>query len=200
MKTALSRLLTALCAAGLLAGGAALRADDVTDQVDEAMKAYKDKDYAMAAQGLEAAATLIRQKRAEGLTQFLPKPLSGWTAEEASSQAAGAAMFGGAVTAERAYRKGEANVTVKFITDSPMMQVMMMWVSNPAMAGSDGGKLERIKSQKAIVKYKAEDKEGEINLVVGGSLLVTINGDDIELADLKAYAEAIDYTALAGAL
>jgi hypothetical protein len=34
---------------------------------------------------------------------FLPKPLQGWTAEETTSQAAGAAIFRG-ITAEREYQ------------------------------------------------------------------------------------------------
>jgi hypothetical protein len=199
MKSILPRLLSVLCATGMLATGATLRADDVTEQVDEAMKAYADKDYATASQGLEAAATLIRQKRAEGLVQFLPKPPPGWSAEEASSQGAGASMFGGAVTAERIYTKGDARISVKFLTDSPMLQAVMMWISNPMVAGSDG-KLERIKGQKALVKYRADDQEGEINIVVGGTLLVTIDGDDCALADLKGLAEGIDYSALAAAL
>jgi hypothetical protein len=196
MKTTFPRLITALCAAGLLSGAAALRADDVTDQVDEAMKAYKDKDYATAASGLEAAAQLIRQKRGEGLTKLLPNALDGWTAEDATSSAAGAALFGGGTSAARRYTKGDASIKIELMTDSPMLQGVMMMINNPMFATSDGGKMERIKGQKALVKQK----DLSIQIVVGGAMLLTIDGDDCDMADVRKYAEAIDYAALAGAL
>ncbi len=198
MNTMLPRALLSLCAAGFLAGGAALRADDVTDSVDEALKAYKANDYATAAQSLDAAAQLVRQKRGELFKALLPAAPSGWTAEEASSQSAGAAMFGGGVTAERHYTKGDSSITVKLITDSPVMQGVMMMMGNPLFANSDGGKLERIKGQKAIFKNK--DGNGSVNVVVNGTLLVQIEGSQVTDKDLHAFAEAIDYAKIASML
>ncbi len=200
MKTKKTTILISFVAT-VLTLGAPLRADDVTDSIDEAVKAYKDKDYATAAASLDAAAQLIRQKRAEVFVEFLPAAPSGWTAEEATSSAAGAAMFGGGVTAEREYSKGDASVSVKLVTDSPMMSAMMMMMNNPMLLNSsDSGKLERIKSQKALVKYDAGEKDGEINVAVAGSLLVTITGRGVTAAELKSFAEGIDYTKLAAAL
>ncbi len=178
--------------------GSALRADDVTDSVEEALKAYKDKDYATAAQALDAAAQLVRQKRGELFKELLPDAPSGWEAEDATTSAAGAAMFGGGVTAERNYTKGDSSVTVKFITDSPIMQGVMMMMGNPMFANADGGKLERIKGQKAIFKNK--DGSGSVNVVVGGALLVQIEASDTSDADLRKFAESIDYAKLAGML
>lgn len=201
MNKLLPLVRTAVCAAALLAGNAVLRADDVTDSIDEAVTAYKNKDYSTAASALEQAVQLIRQKRAEGLTQFLPKAPQGWTSEdEATASAGAAAMFGGGVSAKREYDKGDAHVTVTFLTDSPMMQAVMMWTNSPMFASADGGKLERIKGQKAIVKYKASDKDGSINIVVAGTLLVTIEGREVTDVELKSFAEAIDYGKLAAAL
>lgn len=201
MKTKKTTILIYLGAAALALGGSPLCADDVTDSIDEAVKAYKDGDYATAASSLDAAAQLIRQKRAESFVNFLPAAPSGWTAEEATSGAAGAAMFGGAVTAERTYNKGDASVTVKLVTDSPMMSAMMMMMNNPMLLNSsDSGKMERIKGQKALVKYDAGEKDGEINIAVAGSLLVTVTGRGVTAAELKSFAEGIDYAKLAAAL
>ncbi len=187
-----------VCVAAFLSLGSALRADDVTDSVEEALKAYKDKDYATAAQALDAAAQLVRQKRGELFMELLPDAPSGWEAEDATTSAAGAAMFGGGVTAERSYSKDDASVTVKFITDSPIMQGVMMMMGNPMFANADGGKLERIKGQKAIFKNK--DGSGSVNVVVGGALLVQIEASDTSDADLRKFAESIDYAKLAGML
>lgn len=197
MKTCLPRLVISLCLGSFLAAST-VRADDVTDSIDEAVKAYKANDFAAAAQALDAAAQLVRQKRGDLFKALLPAAPSGWTAEEATSQSAGASMFGGGVTAERRYTKGDSSITVKLITDSPIMQGVMMMMSNPMFANSDGGKLERIKGQKAIFKNK--NGSGSVNIVVNGTLLVQIEGSDVKDADLRAFAEAIDYGKIAGML
>ena len=130
------------------------------------------------------------------MESFLPKPLNGWTAQEASSQTVGASMFGGGVTAERKYSKGSSSIDITIITDSPIMQGMMMMFSNPMLATSDGGKLEKIGRQKAIVKFNTNNKQGEIKIVVANQFLVLIKGREITKEDLKGYAKAIDYKKL----
>jgi hypothetical protein len=194
-----SRVLRSVFAAGLFAGAAMLRADDVTDSIDEAVKAYKAKDFAAAAQSLDAAAQLVRQKRADLFKALLPEAPSGWKAEDATVQAGGAAMFGGGITVERRYTKDDSSsVTVKLITDSPIMQGVMMMMNNPMFANADGGKLERIKNQKAI--FKNRDGSGSVNIVVNGTLLVQIEGSQVTDANLRAFAEAVDYAKLAALL
>jgi hypothetical protein len=172
-------------------------ADDVTDSINEALKQYNKGDFADAVQSLDYAAQLIRQKKGGQLEAFLPAPLAGWEAEDAKSQAMGSAMFGGGVTADRSYVKGDSRVNVKIITDSPMMQGMMMMFSNPMMATSDGGKLEKINGEKAIIKYSNDTKEGDINIVIGNRFLVTVQGNDVARQDLIAFAQGIDFKKLA---
>jgi hypothetical protein len=175
----------------------AAESDPVLDTIKEATEYYKDGDFAGAAGSLDYAAQLIRQKRGEGMTNLLPAPLEGWTAEDASSQAAGTSMFGGGTSAEREYSKEDASVTIRIMTDSPMLQGVATMLNNPMFAGADGGKLERINKQKAIVKYEESDRSGSINLMVGSTVLVTIEGNYVDLEDLRAYAAAIDYQAIA---
>ncbi len=172
-------------------------ADDVTDSINEALKQYGNGEFADAVQSLDYASQLIRQKKGGQLEAFLPKPIAGWKAEDAKSQAMGSAMFGGGVTAERSYVKDNSRVNVKIITDSPMIQGMMMMFSNPMMATSDGGKLEKINGEKAIVKYSNENKDGNINLMVAGRFLITVDGDDVARQDLIAFAQGIDFKKLA---
>jgi hypothetical protein len=78
-----------------------------------------------------------------------------------------------------------------------MLQGMMMMFNNPMMAGADGGKLQKIAGEKAIVKYDARQKSGEIRLAISNRFLVTVEGDEVSLEDLKAYAGKIDYKKLA---
>jgi hypothetical protein len=172
-------------------------ADDVTDSINEALKQYNSGEFADAVQSLDYACQLIRQKKGGQLEAFLPEPISGWKAEDAKSQAIGSAMFGGGVTAERSYFKGGSRVNVKIITDSPMMQGIMMMFSNPMMATSDGGKLEKISGEKALVKYSNDNKDGNINMVIAGRFLITVEGNDVARQDLIAFAQRIDFKKLA---
>ena len=172
-------------------------ADDVTDSINEAMAQYKKGEYAAAIGSLNYASQLIGQKKGESLETLLPKPLAGWEADKATSQAAGAAVFGGGVTANRSYRKDDKEVSVSYITDSPMLQGIMMMFSNPMFATADGGKLEKINGQKAIVNYDEDGKSGEIKLVIANRFLITIEGSNVDLKDLKDYAGSIDFNKLA---
>lgn len=171
-------------------------ADDVEESIKEALQSYKSGEYKEAADSLNYASQLIQQKRGSALESFLPVPLKGWDAQKASSEAAGAAMFGGGISAEREYSKNNSSITVQIITDSPLMQSMMMMFSNPMFATADGGKFERIGRQKAIVKYDPKEKSGDIKIVIANRFLVLIEGQGITKDELKAYAKAINYKKL----
>lgn len=171
-------------------------ADDVLDSINEGLEAYKEGEYKDAVESLNYASQLIQQMKGENLQSFLPDALDGWKAKKASSQSAGAAMFGGGITAEREYAKGNSNISVSIITDSPMMQGMMMMFSNPMFASSDGGKLKKIKREKAMVKYDAGNKSGEIQVMVDDRILLNVTGNRVSEEDLMSYAKAVDFKKL----
>src|SRR6476646_5225784 len=91
-----------LMAAILVAAGPGF-ADDITDAIEQARKAYQSGDYGTAKQSLDLASQLIGQKNAEGFAALLPAPLAGWKADEAQTTALGQVAFG-ASTASRNYR------------------------------------------------------------------------------------------------
>jgi hypothetical protein len=96
-----------------------------------------------------------------------------------------------------ARKQDRENRVPPIVTGSPMLQSLMMMCSNPMLLGSDGGKLDRVGGEKAVVKYSAQEKGGNINPVIANRFLVTIEGNDVSLEDLKAYAGKIDYKKLA---
>jgi len=174
-----------------------LRAEDnVLSAIKEATRQYETGDYTGAASNLDYAAQLVRQQKSERMKALLPKPLSGWEGEEASAQALGAAILGGGVTVSRDYKKGGSAVSVEIVSDSPVLQSVLMMVNNPMFAGAGGGKLETLKGQRAILKYDSAKKSGELYVVVASRFVVTIKGRQIAREDLLAYGEAIDYQAL----
>jgi len=194
-----NKIKASLFACSIVVAGAvpAVDADEVTDTIEQAIKAYNEQAYTEAVEDLNYAVQLINQKKSGTLTQHLPEPMEGWTSDEPTSESVGTAMFGGGITARRTYRKGDGSVEISIVSDSPILQGMMMMFSNPMFAASDGGKLERINRQKAIVKYDKKNNSGEINVVVAKRFLVTLQGDDVSLDDLRAYAKMIDYKKLA---
>ncbi len=171
-------------------------ADDVVDTLHEVIKSYESGEYGAAVEDLNYVLQIIQQKKSKGLEAYLPEPLPGWSAKKAESQVAGSAMFGGGISTYREYRKGPSRIKIEIITDSPLMQSMMGVLSNPMFATADGGKLERINREKAIVKYDEERQKGEIIIVVARRFLVKVEGQKVLPDELKAYAKAIDFKKL----
>lgn len=72
----------------------------------------------------------------------------------------------------------------------------MMAMFNPAIAGADGGKLQKIKRNKAIVKYSADNRNEEVMINVAKKYLVNITGNNVEKEEMMYFAETIDYKGL----
>ena len=188
-------LATSMCS------GAAAYAYEVLEAIQEATEAYNEKAYTEAVESLDYAKQLIQQLTSEGLKNFLPKPIEGWKAKEAKSQNLG--MMGGSAGIEQEYLKagsgnqGRSRVNINIMGESPLFQGMMA-MFNPAIAGSSGGKLQKIKRNKAIVKYSADNRDGEIMINVDKKYLVIVKGSNVDQEDLMNYAKAVDYKGLKG--
>lgn len=197
MPTILPLLQCVLVLIAVFTAGVLHAADDnVLSTIKEATRQYQSGDYTGAASNLDYAAQLIRQQKSERLKTLLPEPLSGWEGKEASAQALGAAILGGGVTVSRDYKKDTSSVSVEIVSDSPVLQSALMMVNNPMFAGAGGGKLEMVKGQRAILKYDAGKKTGELYVVVASRFVITIKGRPASREDMLAYGEAIDYRAL----
>jgi len=168
--------------------------DPVIQTIEKALEDYKSNNFSNAATNLDYASQLIRQKKGEALGKLLPEPISGWTANKGKSQVTAASLFGGGLTAERKYSKEKSSVKISIVTDSPLMQSMIMMFSNPIFAAS-AGQFELINGYKGIVNY--QNNGGDINIVINNRFLVTLNGRNVTRDDLMAYAKAIDLKAIA---
>lgn len=168
--------------------------DPVTQTIEKALEEYKRQDFTNAASNLDYASQLIRQKKGEALRKLLPEALSGWTADEGKSQVTAASLLGGGLTAEKNYRQDDSVVTISIITDSPLLQFMIMMFSNPIFAASTG-QFELINGYKGIVNY--QNNRGDINIVVNNRFLITLKGRQVSRDDLVNYAKSIDLKAIA---
>ncbi len=183
------------CIATLLlsiAAVSAAHADDVTDQISEALKAYQNHDTQTAIAALDAATNLLRQSRADGLKKLLPPPPPGWTADPAEATAVSVAMLGGGTTASRAYHNGIQRVEVQLVADSPMLQTLASLISSPL--GAIGG-------MKTVViggrRMSYTENDHTYMTLVADKVIVKIDGNsDTPDATLKSFIGLIDFAAI----
>ena len=166
----LCRGCTALLVIVLCLAGA--RADDVTDQINEALKAYRSHDTQTAIAALDAAANLLRQSRADGLKKLLPAVPPGWTADEAEATAVGVAMLGGGTTASRAYHNGSQRVDVQIMADLPMLQGLAALLGSPLAA---------IGGMKTVVvggrRMSYTESDNSYTTMVADKIIVKVDGN-----------------------
>jgi len=168
------------------------RADEITDAIGEAQRAYQAGQFPAAQTALQEALQLLQQRGAAGLAAALPDALPGWTAEEATSSAAGAAgLFGGSM-ASRSYTNAQGqSVQIEVMSDNPMVAQLAAVFANPMLAGAMG-RLVRVGELRAL-----QANDGNVSLLVDNRILVQVQGDAPPEAKL-AYARAINVARLAG--
>lgn len=183
-----SLLLATALVAGL-AVNAPARADEVTDAIAEAQRAYQAGQVQAAQTALQEALQLMAQKAAAALAGALPDALPGWTADEATSSAAGAGMFGGAQASRSFHNAQGQTVEIQVMSDNPLIAQLGPILANPMLAGAMG-RLVRIGDQRAI-----QGNDGNIQMLVDNRILVQVQGDAPTEAKL-AYARAINVARL----
>ena len=70
-------------------GAIPVYADEILEAMNEAIEAYKEKEYGEAAESLDYAKQLIQQLRTERIMKFLPEALPGWESKTAQTQSMG---------------------------------------------------------------------------------------------------------------
>ncbi len=165
-------------------------ADDVTDQINEALAAYARKDMPTAIAGLEAATSLMRQKRADAYGLLLPAPPKGWTADAVETISSGMAMVGGA-GASREYHKGGSTVKMSILSDSPLLQVMTTFATS-GFAAMAGARTQIINGRRTI--YMKDD--GSFTAIVADRVLVRVEGQGQPEDVLKQFLTSIDFAAV----
>lgn len=195
-STTLALSLTLAAALGL---ARPVQADEVTDQLDAARKAYESGELRNAVDTLNFAIAKIQEQVTARLLQLLPEPLPGWQADGAQSESGGiAAMITGTNLSRRYYRPDGAEVQLSLMADSPLLPMLTMFLSSPFMMQADPAtKPYSLKGQRGMLKHSPNSSEYEASLMVGNRIL--IQGKGSGLPDEKAvqqYLEALDLAAI----
>jgi hypothetical protein len=176
--------------AALLALPQTARADDVTDQINQALGAYQKQDLSAAVTALDTAAALIRQKKTEAWKAALPQPLPGWTADKAQGTALAPALLGGATTVNRVYRKNGDTVTLSIIADSPLVSTIVAFLANSVVGLIGNSEIAVIGGRRAL--YSSNDNSYQT--LVGDRVLVKVAGSHgVDDPVLREWFQAIDY-------
>lgn len=167
---------------------------EINEAIAAATKHYKAGELSQAIAQLDYASTLIRQEKGEQVKNAFPAAPSGWQAEDANSEIAGAAMFGGGITASRVYYNDQQRIEMQLMMDSPMLQAFSMMLSNPSMIAMSGGKLIKVQGIQAVQKIDGDQLE--IQFVTSAGAMITVNGDSSAQSTILALANAIDLNKL----
>lgn len=184
-------LLSALLALAVIAAAPA-RADEISDAIGAAQRAYQAGRLQETQTALQEAMRLLAERAAATLGAALPDPLPGWTAEEVRTSAAGVSGVFGAAIASRRYLDAQGrSVEIRVAGDNPMIGQLAVVMANPMLAGALG-QLVRIGDQRAI-----QSADGNLQMLVDNRILVQVQGDAAAEAKL-AYARAINLAGLIG--
>ncbi len=169
-------------------------ADKITDQINEALKAYEEKDYKAALDELKYVTVSLGKLAQAENEKLLPKPLEGWTTVKVdnSGNQMAMSMLGGGTSMKSSYKRGKERVEIEIMANSPMLAMMSMMINNPALAASEKGTEPfRYKRIKGIKKIK--NKRTEITLLLAGQIMLKITGNKLkDPAVLEQYLDAMD--------
>jgi len=171
----------------------ALMADEIEDQIQAGLKAYQDKDYKVAVDELKFAMAQLEKLAQNDNKKLLPAVLDGWKMEDDDSGAQAAmSMLGGGTTIGANYVRGNENIHIQIIANSPMIAMVGMMINNPMMAASDKNtKPYRYKRIKGI--KKTEGNNTEITLLLAGQIMIRLDGENLkDPAVMEQYLDAID--------
>ncbi len=177
-------------ALALLLGALPAAADEFTDTLEGALKAYRDGDVKATVEDLGYATKLLSSQRAAALVQLLPPAPAGWTRtdDDTEDAAIGMAIFGGGTTAGATYSDGADDIKLTLVADSPMIGGMGAMISGLASMG--GGKPLRIN------RVEFGQNDGELQGIVKDKVMISVSGS-APVEKKEALLETIDFDALA---
>jgi hypothetical protein len=174
----LTASVAALLAVALIAGVAC--ADDVSDAIDAAKKAYGGGDYKETSTQLQTALAQVNQLLIEKLIAAMPDPPAKWTAQDPEgidASAIGAGFFATLVVNRTYTAPDGSNIDLTISANSPMLMSLRMFVSNPmmaSMAGQTGMKKVTACGYDTIEHFA--DGTYEAHVLAGNATLITFDG------------------------
>ena len=156
------------------------------EAVETAKKAVEADKLGAAIAALQAAIKDLQKKQRTAVLACLPAP-EGWTfqdqAPDDSADAVAAGMLGVGSSTTRNYQKGDKSLSVEITANSPLLQMLSVMFSNPALVEADGGEIVKYGVHKAILKKNGDDGH-ELMLLMHDTHLVKVTSQGVGADDL----------------
>ena len=177
---------------------------DFGKTLDSAKKAWSASDYGACMASLKEALSLVSIKRVEVILASLPAAPEGYeiAPDKSTDQMRANQMLGAMAAAvgnivSRDYR-GPHRLRVTVTADSPMVQMLNMWIANPALLDQNS-EMITYGSHKAVLKKTSGGKQRELMIVLYGKHVAQIDfaSDDEDFLFAMWDQAAIDRLAAA---
>ncbi|MBL8750365.1 MAG: hypothetical protein JNK78_14480 [Planctomycetes bacterium] len=156
------------------------------EAVEQAKKAIEAEKLGAAVTALQAAIRDVQKKQRTAILACLPKP-EGWTIQDnevdENADALGATMVVMGLSLTRRYENGDKSLAVEVTANSPMLQMLTVVFSNPALITADGGELVKYGPHKAILK-KSGDNGQELQILMHDTHLIKVDAQGLSADDL----------------
>ncbi len=158
-------------------------ADDVAVQIEAARGAYAKGDSLHALSALQAAIAVLNTRLAEQFSKVLPPAPAGWDAGSVDVQSLD--TIGGGISLSKGFSKGEATLNAALIVDNPAVGASAaMFQAGPQVARQPGWSRLQLGGEEALLRYDATARSGEILMLIGGRVLLQIEGTEITSNDI----------------
>ena len=158
--------------------------DEIAETLQSAMEAYEDGDIRYALDELAYATQLLNALVAEGLQDYLPEPLEGWTMTLDDEAGQGMAFMGGGTVARGEYTGPGQSFSITLMADNPMVTSMGAMLGNSQMMAAMGG-IERINRQNFL------NQDGDLSALIANRIL--IQAEDGDTQTMIEHLETMDF-------
>jgi hypothetical protein len=162
---------------------AAVAADEITDQLDQARRYYDQGDVTGAIGELEFTLQALRGRVGQELLATFPAPADGWTVADADGDGQAAIPLAAAGTMlGRTYRaaEGGASIEAQLMSGGGFLQGLAgMLMSPQVLAAQPNARRVRIGRENAVVTYDPQARSAQLVLDLGGKATIMLQGENL---------------------
>lgn len=154
---------------------------DIKSLLKNAEESISSGDWATAKLDLQDVLKMVTDRQIEALLSTFPAAENGWKVTSEASGENSNAMTG--IMLSQEYQKGSSNAKAEMSLDNPMLGMLAGMFSNPMLLQQQGIDRVRMGRENAMLKWNADDRSGEITLLLGGRAMLKIEASGLSSKD-----------------
>lgn len=160
---------------------AALADQDINALLKNAQEAVDSGDWATAKLDLQDALKHVTDRQIDAMAAAFPPAQDGWEVTKEASGDRSNVMTG--VMMSQQYKKGDSTAKAELSLDNPMLGMMSGMFNNPMLMQQQGFDRVRLGRENAMLKWNEKNSSGEITLILGGRVMLKIEGKRLSSKD-----------------